>query len=297
MPFFAVKATILRDVSPEVIEKCSRITGLEVTANQPDDADIQIVLHTFVPTDRVKMIQTVSAGVDHLEFGKLKDGVILCSNAGAFSDPVAEHAFAMILAHVKKIFQFTEETRNGVYRKDRVRTLSGMSLGILGHGGIGRSAARIAKALGMTVNAYTRTVKEDSNVDRFIDSPEELVKNCEVLFLALPLTKKTNGMVNRPLLSMFKGSIIVNMARSDIVDEKDMLDFLKEHEDVWYLTDVWWNEPDVAFPIPPNAMLTPHVGGISRESAEGAFIRACTNVRRYLDGKPENVVDVSEYRK
>lgn len=297
MQFFAVKVTILRDVSPEVIEKCAGITGQEVTSNQPEDAEIQIVLNKFIPTDSVKMIQTVSAGVDHLDFSSLKDGVTLCSNAGAFSDPVAEHAFAMILVHVKKIFQFTDETRKGVYRKDRVRTLSGMTIGILGHGGIGRSAARIAKALGMTVYAYTRTVREDSNVDRFLPSPEELVKNSELLFLALPLTQKTDGIVNGELLSFFKGSIIVNMARADIVDEDDMLHFLEEHSDVWYLTDVWWNEPDVKFPIPPNAMLTPHVGGISKESVNEAFLRACTNVRRYIEGKPENVVDVSEYRK
>ncbi len=292
-----MKATILRDVSPDIIEECSRITGLEVTANQPEGAEIQIVLGKFMPTDSVKMIQTVSAGVDHLDFSKLKDGVTLCSNAGAFSDPVAEHAFAMILAHVKKIFQFNDETRKGIYRKDRVRTLTGMTLGILGHGGIGRSAARIAKALGMTVYAYTRTPKEDSNVDKFISSPEELVKNSEVLFLALPLTQKTKGIVNKDMLSVFKGSMIVNMARADIANENDVLEFLEYHKEVWYLTDVWWNEPDVNFPIPPNAMLTPHVGGISNESVKEAFVRACANVRKYIDGKPEHIVNVSEYRK
>lgn len=292
-----MKATILRDVSTEIIEECSRITGLEVTSNQPEDADIQIVLGRFMPTDSVKMIQTVSAGVDHLDFASLKDGVTLCSNAGAFSDPVAEHAFAMILAHVKKIFQFTEETRKGIYKKDRVGTLTGMTLGILGHGGIGRSAARIAKALGMTVYAHTRTPKEDPNVDKFITSPEELARKSEILFLALPLTQKTNGIINKELLSVFNGSMIVNMARADIANEDDVLEFLENHKDVWYLTDVWWNEPDVNFPIPPNAMLTPHVGGISNESVKEAFVRACTNVRRYIDGKPEHVVDVSEYRK
>lgn len=297
MIFFAVKATILHDVSPEVVEKCARITGLEVTVNQPEDADIQIVLRKFVPTDKVKFIQTVSAGIDHLHFGELKDNVLLCSNAGAFSDPVAEHAFAMMLAHTKKIFQFTEETRNGIYKKDRVMTLSGLKLGILGHGGIGRSTARIAKALGMNVLAYTRTVREDPNVDSFIDSAEELVEKSDVLFLALPKTNKTLGMVNGELLSHFNGSMIVNMARADIVSEKDMLEYLSKNQNVWYLSDVWWNEPDVRFPIPENAMLTPHVGGISKESADNAFYLACTNVKRYLEGNPQNIMDRTEYQK
>ncbi len=295
--FFAVKATILHEVSPEVVKKCSEITGLEVTLNQPEDADIQIVLREFVPTDKVKLIQTVSAGVDHLNFSALQDGVLLCSNAGAFSDPVAEHAFAMILAHTKKIFQFTEETRNGIYKKDRVWTLHGMKLGILGHGGIGRSSARIAKAFGMEVLAYTRTVRNDPNVDKFLKSAEELVGNSDVLLLALPKTNKTLGFIDMALLSHFHGMLIVNMARADIVKEEDMLHYLEENPDKWYLSDVWWNEPDVKFPIPPNAMLTPHVGGISRESADNAFVRACSNVKNYLDGKPDNIVDVSEYKR
>lgn len=292
-----MKATILHDVSPEVVEKCASITGLDVTVNQPDDAEIQIVLRKFIPNDKVRFIQTVSAGVDHLDFKNLGSEVTLCSNAGAFSDSVAEHAFAMILAHTKKIFQFTEQTRNGVYKKDRVQTLTGMKLGILGHGGIGRSTARIAKALGMTVYAYTRTVKEDPNVDKFVGTAEELVNISDILYLALPKTNRTLGFVNLEYLSGFKGSMIVNMARADIVDENDMLEYLKKNPSVYYLTDVWWNEPEVKFPIPPNALLTPHVGGISKESADNAFFLACKNVKKYLDGNPDHIVDPSEYRK
>ncbi len=297
MIFFAVKATILHDVGPEVVEKCSEIAGLEVTVNHPEDAEIQIILRKFVPTERLKMVQTVSAGVDHLNYKELKDGIVLCSNAGAFSDPVAEHAFAMILAHTKKIFQFNQETRNGIYKKDRVQTLYGMRLGILGHGGIGRSAARIARGFGMKVLAYTRTIREDPNVDSFVASAEELVGNSDILLLALPKTNKTLGMVNKELLSYFKGTQIVNMARADIVNEEDMLDYLNRNPEVWYLSDVWWNEPDVKFPIPENAILTPHVGGISQESVDTAFFRACANVKKYLEGKPENLVDVSEYKR
>lgn len=291
-----MKATILHNVSPDVVEKCSAITGIEVTLQKPDDADIQIVLAKFIPTDKLKVIQTTSAGVDHLEFSRLPDGVELFSNAGTFSDPVAEHAFAMILSHEKKICHFFSETRKGNYRKESVGTLSGRTLGILGHGGIGRSCARLAKAFGMNVNAFTRSPREDPNVDRFLSTAEELVSNCEILLLALPKTKATLGIVNSELLGRFNGDIIVNMARSDIVAENDLKAFLKRNPEKVYLSDVWWNEPEVKFPLPENAFLTPHVGGISKESAENAILKACTNVRRYLDGHPENRVNIEEYR-
>ena len=291
-----MKITILHDLGPEVVEKCKLITGQDVSLNEPDDAEIQIILRKFIPTRNLKMVQTVSAGVDHLKFDELPEGVTLCSNAGAFSDPVAEHAFAMLLTHAKKICQFASETRNGTYRKDRVDTLSGQTFGILGHGGIGKSSARIARALGMRVIAYTRSVKEDPNVDKFASTAEAIFEESDILLIALPKTKQTLKLVNKSLLARFRGKVIMNMARADIVDEDDMKSYLSENPDVFYLTDVWWNEPDVKFPIPENAMLTPHVGGISRESADNAFILACTNVKRYLDGKPENVVDVKEYR-
>lgn len=291
-----MKITILHQVEPDVAAECSRITGADVTVKEPEDAEIQIILGKFVPTEKLKMVQTISAGVDHLKFSELPENVTLCSNAGAFSDPVAEHAFAMLLAHAKKICQFVSETRNGVYRKERVDSLYGLTFGILGHGGIGRSSARIAKGLGMRVLAYTRTVKEDPNVDAFVATPEEIFSKSDVLLVALPKTKATLGIVDRKLLSLFKGSVIVNVARADIVNESDMKEFLASHRDVNYLSDVWWNEPNVAFPIPENAMLTPHVGGISRESADKAVLRACRNVKLYLDGKPENLVNVSEYR-
>lgn len=290
-----MKATILHDVNAEVAEKCSRITGIEVSIQNPEDAEIQIVLPRFIPTDRLKVIQTVSAGVDHLEFSRIPHGVQLFSNAGTFSDPVAEHAFAMILAHEKKICHFFSETRKGNYKKEKVGSLSGRTLGILGHGGIGRSSARIAKALGMSINAFTRTPKEDRNVDRFLSSSEELVGSCDILLLSLPKTRATLGIVNRELLAKFHGDMIVNVARSDIVVEADMLNFLEKNPEKVYLSDVWWNEPKVNFPLPENAFLTPHIGGISRESADKAFLRACENVRRYLDGKPENRVNIEEY--
>ncbi len=296
-----MKATILHDVSPDVVKKCSAIAGIDVTLQKPDDADIQIVLAKFVPTEKLKVVQTTSAGVDHLEFSKLPDGVEVFSNAGAFSDPVAEHAFAMILAHEKKICHYFSETRKGIYKRDnymkeRVGTLSGRTLGVLGHGGIGRSCARIAKVFGMSVNAYTRSPKEDPNVDSFLSSAEELVSNCDILLLALPKTKDTLGIVNSELLGKFNGDMIVNMARSDIVVETDLKSFLKENPEKVYLSDVWWKEPKVEFPLPENAFLTPHVGGISRDSADNAILRACRNVKNYLDGHPENRVKIDEYK-
>ena len=291
-----MKLAILHKVSEDIARQCSAITGLEVVLNDPKDAEIQLAFRNFFPNPSLTMIQTISAGVDHVKFSEIPEEVTICSNAGAFSDPVAEHAFAMLLAHAKKICKFESETRAGIYRKDSVISLSGKTLGILGHGGIGRSSAKIAKAFGMRVLAYTRSPSHDQNVDEFVNSADAIFSSSDVVLIALPLTAKTVNIVNRKLLDQFHGYAIINVARANVVSENDMKSFLSANPDKYYLSDVWWNEPKVVFPLPENAFLTPHVGGISKELEDYAVLRACENIKRYLDGHPENVVNRNEYR-
>ncbi len=116
-----------------------------------------------------------------------------------------------------------------------------------------------------------------------------------MVIIALPLTTATRNYVDRKLLQKFRGNIIVNIARADIVSKGDMIAFLKENPGVMFLSDVWWNEPNVELPLPENSVITPHVAGISQESMTTALMRACGNVKKYLEGKPEHVVNVKEY--
>ncbi|MCL4307322.1 MAG: 2-hydroxyacid dehydrogenase [Candidatus Thermoplasmatota archaeon] len=290
-----MRATIMLDVGADIAEKCSAVAGIPIDVKNPDGADIQIGMRDFVPTPDLKLVQTVSAGVDHLNFRNFSDRVEFCSNAGAFSDSVAQHAFALILSNTNKICQFNSEIRSGTYRKDLVHTLYGETLGILGYGGIGQSCARIARSLGMKVLAYTRSRRDDGYVDRYTDGPEEIMSGSSVVIIALPLTSATRKYVGSKLLQKFKGTMIVNIARADIVAKDDMMAFLKENPGVMFLSDVWWNEPNVELPLPENSVLTPHVAGISQESMSTALMRACGNVKKYLEGKPEHVVDVKEY--
>ncbi|MCL5731809.1 MAG: 2-hydroxyacid dehydrogenase [Candidatus Thermoplasmatota archaeon] len=290
-----MRVTIMLDVGADIAEKCSAVAGIPVDVKNPDGADIQIGMRDFVPTPHLKLVQTVSAGVDHLNFRNFSDRVLFCSNAGAFSDSVAQHAFALILSSTNRICRFNDEIRSGVYRKDLVHTLYGETLGILGYGGIGQSCARIARSLGMKVLAYTRSRRNDGYVDRYADGPEEVMSGSSVVIIALPLTTATRNYIDRKLLQKFRGNIIVNIARADIVSKGDMIVFLKENPGVMFLSDVWWNEPNVELPLPENSVITPHVAGISQESMTTALMRACGNVKKYLEGKPEHVVNVKEY--
>ena len=73
-------------------------------------------------------------------------------------------------------------------------------------------------------------------------------------------------------LSIFSGKYIINVARANIVKEGDMRSFLKNNPDKFYLSDVWWNEPEINMPVPHNVILTPHVAGIIRASYDPTFM-------------------------
>lgn len=290
-----MEISLLFDTDEETIKKCSKIIGREVKSDKSGNSEIQIAFTEIKVTDRTKMIQTMFAGVDHVDFSKIREDIIICSNAGAFSSTVAEHVYALILSHMKKIQMFDHMTRSGEYRKEPVEILEDKVIGIAGYGGIGKQVARIAKAFDMKVLGFTRSPVQDPNVDDYAKTLEELSQRSDILVLALPLTNKTRNIIDRRILDAFHGNIIVNVARADIVHKDDMLDYLKRNQKKYYLADVWWGEPELKTPIPENALLTPHIAGISEISFDKALMKACENVRKYLEGKPENVIDVKEY--
>ncbi|MCL4341648.1 MAG: 2-hydroxyacid dehydrogenase [Candidatus Thermoplasmatota archaeon] len=291
-----MKVSIMRDMDTRMLKRCAEILGCEVKSMDPSGADIQVIYRKYEILPELKMIQTISAGVDHLDFSRVPENVLVCSNAGAFADPVAEHAFALLLSVKKKVLDFDKQQKNGIYQKLPVSSLIGHTFGIFGYGGIGKSASKIAKSLRMHTIAYSRSRSGDENLDRFVDSPEELFSQSDVLLLSMPLNASTSGIVDGKLLSKFSGDTIVNVARAGVVNKDDMLQYLQQNQDKMYLTDVWWGEPDVKFPLPSNVLLTPHVGGINRDLEEEAVYRACQNVRLFIEGKKtEHVVLREEY--
>lgn len=290
-----MRISITYDVDKEIVDKCSEITGLEASVDREGTGEILIGFSKVKPGDKTVLIQTASAGVDHIDFSSIGEGITVCSNAGAYSGILGEMVFALLLSHAKKITQYDGETRKGIFKREAIGSLEGKTFGILGYGGIGRQSARIAKAMDMRTTAYSRSRREDQYLDGWAGTPDELFESSDIILISTPLNGQTEGMVNESLLSRFRGKYIINVARAEVVDREDMLRFLSENSDKYYLTDVWWGEPEIKYPVPENAMLTPHVGGFARETLPRVTIRACENVKRFLEGDPENVVDPDDY--
>ncbi len=257
---------------------------------------------------RLRMIQTLLAGVDHLPYELFPKGVTICSNAGAFRVSIPEHAFALLLAAAKHIAVHDAAIRAGQFDQSRIGTaLHGKTVAIIGLGGIGAGVAARAKGFGMRVVGINRSGKADAPVDACgtMRDLERALRDSDFVVLALPLTKDTVGLIGRRELGWMKpNAVLVNVARGKLVREDDLYEHLRAHPQFRAALDVWWRYPKTRGERPfarpfhdlPNVVMTPHVSWAVPEQAVWSLEAACENIARFLDGQPpRNAVDPKEY--
>ena len=262
----------------------------------------------------LRFIQSILAGVNHIPFESLDRNVIVSSNAGAYSDEVAEYAWALLLSAAKRVVEFHVSLREQRWTLRRtldeaseITVLREKVLGVLGFGGIGSVVGRIAKGFGMQVYALSRKKPAVKEVKFFTGTSglTNLLKRSDAIVLALPLTSQTARIINAERLSeMKKDAILVNIARGELVDEKAMYEHLVANPNFRYATDVWWYresreslKTDYPFLSLPNFIGTPHVSGPSGLATGRPVQLAVENTIRFLRGlKTRNIVNPEDYK-
>jgi len=249
---------------------------------------------------KLRAIQTFSAGVDHLPFKLIPPGVKVFSNAGAYSRPVAEHAWALILHLAKGI-----NIRDNAIASDYPRQLFGKRLLVLGAGGIGQETAKLGKAFGMFTVGISRhpAPREGFDLVAGLDELNHELALADVVVVALPLNKYSVGLLNSSRIALLKDTcILVNVGRGAVVDQEAIFDALKERRTLRFGTDVWWDEggregSHLPFYDLPNFAGTPHIaGGAGKETANVAKIAAARNVATFLEtGRANNEVNFADY--
>src|SRR5256884_3325364 len=256
---------------------------------------------------RLRMIQVLVAGVDHMPFDRLPRGAILCGNAGAYNESVAEHAMARLLAAAKDIPARTDEIRRGIFNQEVMnKGLAGSTVLILGMGGVGTEVARRCKAFRMRVIGISRPAKPDAPADeagRLQDVPRFL-PTADFVVLTLPLTRETVGLVDRGFLAAMKpDAVLVNVARGKLIVEDDLFDHVRTRPAFRAALDVWWTYPDSKRGRPfhrpfhelPNVVMTPHIAWAIPAQRREAVEAAMEDVLRFLrGGTPPNVAPPAE---
>ncbi len=249
---------------------------------------------------RLKWIQSSAAGLDHcLVPCVVGSSIVVTSASGVLADQVAEHTLALITACTRRIPLFLDQQARREFVRRPTRDLTGATVVIVGLGGNGRRLVEVLAPFRVRMLATDWFPVHRPPQVEFLGGPDtlpDLLPQADILLLAAPLTEHTRGMIDAAAIARMKpGSIIVNVARGPLIDERALAEALASgHLDSAGL-DVTPEEP----PAPesplwtaPRLVITPHVGGQSARRIDAMTDFFCDNLRRYLAGRPlRNLVD------
>lgn len=269
-------------------------------------ARVEVALVADLPFDvadsapNLRWVQSVAAGNGQLlSAGLPTDRVTATTAAGVNGVPIAEFAFARLLAHFKGHRELDEHQRAHQWKAVFGTLASGRTLGLIGVGGIGAEIAKRAQAFGMTVYATRRRVdRPAAHVDRLFhpDDLHGMLAECDAVVSAAPETAETIDTMDAAAFAAMKpGSFYCNVGRGSFVVEKDLVEALESGHLAGAALDVARTEPlpaDDPLWDAPNIAISAHCSSDGRDHFTGVFRLFRENLAHYLAGEPlRNVVD------
>lgn len=285
-------------------------TNPEDIIDRAKDADILIINKSVITAEmldampKLKYVGLQSTGYNVIDCKAARKRGITVSNIPAYStNAVAQLVFALILQITNKVTLHSDAVHNGewcncpdfCFWKAPLAELDNKTIGILGFGSIGKKVSTIAKAFGMKVISFTPHPKPDEFSDvKFVDF-DTLLKKSDIITCHCPLNEKTEGIINKEALSkMKKTAILINTSRGPVVDEQALADALNNDNIQAAGLDVLKTEPpksDNPLLNAKNCYITPHIAWAAYETRARLLTILEDNLKAFLDGKPQNVVN------
>ncbi|MCX2560062.1 D-glycerate dehydrogenase [Acetobacter farinalis] len=245
----------------------------------------------------VKLVATVSVGLDHLDVpALLARGIKVSNTPDVLTDCNADLTMMLILAACRRAAEYYTLMKNGwghTLGMDEMLGLrvSGKTLGIVGMGRIGQALARRARGFEMKVLYHNRRRLDPAQEEgaTYFETLEDMLPHCTILSLHMPGTQGAPPLMTARTLGLLpRGSVLVNAARGSLVDETALIDALRSGHLFSAGLDVYQNEPH---PNPrllalPNIFMTPHTGSATVETRTAMSMLALDNVAALAAGKP-----------
>lgn len=283
--------------SDQVVE---RIQGAAVIfANK-----VRLTREVLEQTDSVRFIGLTATGVDNVDLvAATEHGVAVCNIKAYCTQSVVEHVFAVLLNLSHSISRYNQSVRAGNWQKASdfcmlefpLRELSAMTIGIIGHGELGRGVEKMALQFGMSVLVARRQGQEAAANDGRTDF-RDLLQQSDVVSLHSPLTEGTHELIGAAELKLMKSSaILINTARGGLVDSAALVGALDSGEISAAAIDVLPQEPPVdGNPLldyaGDNLIVTPHIAWGTVEARQSAIDESALNVAAFLAGDERNRV-------
>ena len=278
----------------ELVERCQ---GAEIVLTNK----VAFGKETIAQLPDLKLICVLATGYNIIDIAAAKEqGIAVCNVPDYSSDSVAQHTFAFILELANQIGLHSESVHRGdwVNCKDFSYSLTPLielrdkTLGLVGFGNIGKKTAEIARAFGMKVLYHTPHIK-NTNLAEYA-SIEEIFSQSDFISLHLPLKADNAEFVNASLLSrMKKTAFLINTARGQLINEKDLAAALNNETIAGAAIDVLSVEPPPANnPLlsAKNCFISPHNAWMSREARQRIMDITERNIKGYFEGKLPNQV-------
>jgi len=255
----------------------------------------------------LQYIGVLATGYNVVDISAARERDIPVTNIPTYgTQSVAQMTFALLLEMTQQVGHHAATVRDGrwsscsdfCYWDMPLIELEGLTLGVVGFGRIGQAVAKLALAFGMKVLSYTQpSGKEQPDNVEFVGL-DELFERSDVVSLHCPLTSDNKGFVNGPLLRKMKPSaFLLNTSRGPLVDQDSLVEALTEKRIAGAALDVLTVEPPPAdnplFKL-KNCIITPHIAWATRSARSRLMKTAVQNVKAFLDGAPQNVVNASE---
>jgi phosphoglycerate dehydrogenase-like enzyme len=224
-------------------------------------------------------------------------GIVVCGTP-AVGSPTSGIAIGLMLELTRRIGYENARMKAGVPWQSTIGVdLDGLTLGVLGLGKLGQRTARIAKAFGMKVIAWSQNLTPEKCKEAGVDyvSKEDLFRQSDFVTIHVVLSQRSRGIVGAKEFGLMKPSAyIINTSRGPIIDEAAMLAALKDKKIAGAGLDVFDVEPlPVDHPLRKldNVVLTPHLGYVATQNYQAYFAGVVDDIRGYLDGKPVRVME------
>ena len=258
---------------------------------------------TLEQLPKLKMVAVAATGTDNVDVAYCRERGIVVSNIRNYSvHTVPEHVFMLILALRRNLLAFRADVQNGAWQQAEqfclfthpVRDLHGSTLGIMGHGAIGKAVEQIALAFGMKVLSAEH--KGASMVRTGYTAFDTVLRESDVLTLHLPLNEQTRHLIGTAeFASMKPGALLINTARGGLVDEAALLEALHAGRIGGAGFDVLAKEPPrEGHPLLdldlPNFILTPHIAWSGRAAMQTLADQLIDNIEAFVAGVPQNRV-------
>ena len=252
---------------------------------------------------QVKMIAIAATGSDCVDLDYCRNrGITVCNVRGYAANAVPEHVLMLVLALRRNLFAYRADVEAGKWQQSKqfcllthpLHDIKGSTIGIIGHGAIGKSMARLAEAVGMRVLLAEHKHARETRDSRTAFA--EVLKQSDVVTLHCPLTDETRDLISAEEFALMKpNALLINTARGALIQDAALVDALRTGRIAGAGVDCLREEPprngspllDLNL---PNFIVTPHVAWASDEAVQALADQVIDNIEAFVAGKPQNVL-------